>query len=86
MTPDLPPAIYDRPYGGTLVVEMVEPHETNAKCGRAVLGYITQACAFVSAEGKVCRIVFPTDNGVYPKQFIERLWRHEIGHCNGWRH
>lgn len=86
MTPDLPPTQYDHAYGGTLVVEMVAPQETNKKCGHVRQGFFTQACAQVSDDGKVCRVILPHDTGIYPKQFMERLWRHEIGHCNGWRH
>lgn len=87
MIPDLPPIQFDHPYTGTLIVERVPAHETDKRCG-SVMGirYFVNACSFASPDGRRCRIIFPAEPNPYTPQFIDALWRHEIGHCNGWRH
>lgn len=87
MLPDLPPALFDRPYSGTLIIERVPAHETQKICGHSgVFRFYTNACAFVSKDGQHCRVILPENEEVYSRVFIERLKRHELGHCNGWKH
>lgn len=85
---DLPPPQYDAPYTGALQIEYVERGETHKRCFAAGMpfGYI-HACAFRSPDGSFCRIVFPKEDPAgFMKKWDERLMRHELGHCNGWRH
>lgn len=45
MFPDLPPARFDRPYSGTLIIQRVPAHETQKICGRSgVMRSYTNAC------------------------------------------
>lgn len=77
----IPPPEYDRPYTGRLEIEYVEPGEAAKLCD---LGHRNRACADVGNGW--CRIIFPKDTGVYSRKTLELLMRHEIAHCNGWRH
>lgn len=77
----IPPTEYDRPYVGTLDIVYAEPKEIGTLCG---LPGIVKACAMTSPGH--CRIIFPMDTGVYPRKTLDLLMRHEIAHCNGWRH
>jgi hypothetical protein len=72
---ELPPAKYDRPYTGRLIVK----HGTNKQVDRWCGGN-AWACQEDTARG-VCTIWLPTDVG---DDGYTRLKRHEIGHCNGW--
>lgn len=77
----MPPAEYDRPYEGTLEIVYADPKEIASLCG---LTGIVKACAMTSPGH--CRIIFPIDTGLYPYKALGYLMRHEIAHCNGWRH
>lgn len=77
----MPPPQFDRAYTGPLEIEYVEPADVSKICD---MGIRVRACAIVSISG--CRIIFPRDTGVYPRKTLELLMRHEIAHCNGWRH
>lgn len=82
------PAEYDRPYVGELIVEYVEPDQTAVKCGQnsiqiGLKGYY-QACAYATPTS--CRVILPKDTGTYPRAYLDYLYRHEVAHCNGWRH
>jgi hypothetical protein len=79
-----PPAQYDRPYHGTLVIERVEPRDIYTRCKGAALGFSPVGCAFAISQN-VCLVILPKDYG-FPRQWMERLERHERAHCNGWEH
>jgi hypothetical protein len=81
----LPPAEYDHPYDGELII--VQKEGATARCPdngaftfKPVLG-----CAFRDVPNNRCLIVLA------PKELIESFgWtseivkRHEVGHCHGW--
>lgn len=77
----MPPAEFDHPYDGQLEIVYADPTEVSALCNH---GTLVKSCAR-SGEGR-CKIIFPKDVGTYPKRTLELLMRHEIAHCNGWRH
>lgn len=71
----LPPAQYDRPYRGTLTVITVPLREMSMRCGAM------RAWACAIPEGNRCTIYLPSEA---KGAALERIRRHEIGHCNGW--
>jgi hypothetical protein len=85
LMPLLPPLQYDHPYKGTVEIERAETDlDLRGMCphyfphGRGV------ACAWV--RDNICNIVMFTDDilqGVH-RMNPEHVFRHEIGHCNGW--
>jgi hypothetical protein len=80
---------YDYPYRGNLTVQYVDPKDTHEVCGfkdSPSLGRngFVQACAWVRDFD--CKIVLPRNNGVYSQQHYAYIIRHEIAHCNGWKH
>jgi hypothetical protein len=88
--PLLPPPEYDQPYTGELTVTT---HETQADvleaCGYnpATWKWRPLACAKVSLSGERCHIHLPPDYLIIRQgKTREGVMRHEIGHCNGWRH
>ncbi len=74
-----PPARYDLPFVGPPVVESVlDAMEVDHLCrqgGAKAVGQII-GCSFTL--GRYCFIILSEDSAV--------LRRHEIAHCNGWRH
>jgi len=89
----LPPIEFDRPYEGKLAFEYVdtiaELHKICAgvKTIANTKGMMIGACTFVTSDLSECRIYALPDTmiaatGVDPSD----LRRHEIGHCNGWKH
>jgi len=82
-----PPAQFDKPYAGKLTVQYVNPAEVNGVCrGGQAAGPFMQACTFVIPDRGECKIIMPKDTGVYSKQYLAALLKHENGHCNGWVH
>jgi hypothetical protein len=80
----LPPEHYDHPYNGEL--EIVR-HETLADIQAACPTIAAPlACAKVLSASK-CEIHLPPDY-MYPRYSVtaDVIMRHEIGHCNGWKH
>jgi hypothetical protein len=81
----MPPAEFDRPYDGALIIEYVKPQDVSALCqGHSSIrpGQIVSACA--TRKDRSCYIVFPLDTGVHSRKRLDLLMRHEIAHCNGW--
>lgn len=90
----IPPARYDHPYPGKIIVRMVHPRDVPAACralfGSAGLEELKRAvrpdqmgCAVRWSNPMVCKVVIidrPSKTGRTPEELI----RHEIGHCNGW--
>lgn len=74
---ELPPLKYDRPYTGNLIVKHLSLRSLDRDCGGPAW-----ACQEDTAEN-TCTIWMPRDNLVSAEVY-HRLWRHEIGHCNGW--
>lgn len=70
-----PPAVYDAPYGGSLI-EIVSSQAVFDNCNGAI------ACAIrVRFPSPMCVVVLPEKLAAAA---IEQLRRHERAHCNGW--
>ena len=84
----IPPAEYDRPYKGELVVQIARDEDhVRELCPRAVFSPRTGAlgCMKTRTEDVYCRIVMAPDDVIKAAGFPpELVKRHEIGHCNGW--
>lgn len=82
---DLPPAEFDHAYAGSLTVIERAIGDVHAACFGKLGAPRIFACAFPLAER--CVIMLPkVEEFVVSQQQQDRLRRHEIGHCNGWRH
>lgn len=81
-----PPKKYDHAFTGTLFVRDVQFQFIHTVCppkfGQAVLG-----CTFrrVTARSNTC-VVFLVDYLKATPKKRSVVLRHEIAHCNGWRH
>lgn len=73
----LPPAEYDHPYAGRLIVQTLSIWEMPAACG---LRHV-EACSF--RMNGVCRVIYPKLADVGADTMVA-LIRHETAHCNGW--
>jgi len=69
------PAGYDRPYRGKLTVVHLSPWDIRKVCGGLAV-----ACAVVG-KGRCTIYMSPLDNWK-----TRQTYRHEIAHCNGWKH
>lgn len=80
----LPPAEYDKPYTGRLILETVPNQEELAKfCGKAYIPGLTLGCSQRRADS--CKIVLVPDAIITMNGWTRALMlRHELGHCNGW--
>src|SRR5262245_13351965 len=80
----VPPPQYDRPYHGQLTVERVGSiAELFRLCPNGVKQPI--GCAF--PNGNSCRIYLVPDSVIRAaNSTLARIMRHEIAHCNGWKH
>lgn len=83
---------YDYPYQGELTVVWVPPHKTQEECKKRYslnvgpLKYIMACAGNNDADTSKCTVVLPLNDGTWPEKFHQYLVRHEIAHCNGWRH
>lgn len=83
------PWYYNHPYRGKLTYEYLLPQEVHIKCGGKMPLAVGQpffmACAFTPKDGiDKCHIVLPLDIGMYYREEMAYIVRHEIAHCNGW--
>lgn len=84
------PVEYDHPYYGELSVLRFPPSEVHFHCGGKPEDFNTFgrgrviACAFFMSKTR-CHVNLPVD-GVYTEREMRYIERHEIAHCNGWRH
>ena len=89
MARDLPPAEYDHPFDGEVVVfDELDEKALQRECGRAINlrpGATAIACAPMGGPGKKC-VVHIGEQRLLALQAssFENILRHEIGHCNGW--
>lgn len=74
----VPPPQYDRPYAGRLTVVSMPTDQMQRICPR---GKICWAASY-SRPGH-CIIFLPNNLSA---DLVAQYRRHEIGHCNGWRH
>lgn len=82
---DLPPPAFDHPYDGPKLVIELPTSRVIAVCGR---GPNVLACSWPPLRpGMLCTVFVSV---VAPSGVSSRtravLDRHELGHCNGWRH
>lgn len=81
----LPPAIYDHSYDGPVIETILSLSEIKDFCnaGLDVLACVPFPPNF---SGDKCFIYLPKVSFKVSLQDQMLLRRHEIGHCNGWRH
>lgn len=81
---DLPPEKFDHSYEGPVIEQLMSAQEISDCCGIDT----AQACMFPpNFLGDKCFIYLPwIGPGGVAKRTQDLLRRHEIGHCNGWRH
>jgi hypothetical protein len=85
-SPIWPPIEFDYPYKGVLTITRVPaPADIRAICPKAYIGRPMAACAQVLPNS--CDVFMLPDDllmamGLDP----DDVYRHEIGHCNGWIH
>jgi hypothetical protein len=80
----LPPKQYDHTYKGNLKVSRMELDRVHSACGGVLGDPKIYACAKTTDGGNSCVVILPKMGGEITKYVMGRLWRHEIGHCNGW--
>jgi hypothetical protein len=81
-TPLDPPAQYDHPYAGALIVHRINKPDVWLQCsdmGRQDVREDVAGCAQVGDEA--CTIYLATKTHRAP---VADILRHEIAHCNGW--
>jgi hypothetical protein len=81
----LPPMEFDRPYAGTLFEDVLPIAQVDAECRRltgATREKTVRGCSVKYPGG--CLIIYPNApiRGIDPLD----IRRHEIAHCNGWKH
>jgi hypothetical protein len=79
--PVLPPVEYDHPYKGRLVVTRADRSGIRKSCPNTFFPPL--GCAYRHATS--CKVVLATDELIRAAgEDPDIVWRHEIGHCNGW--
>src|SRR5262245_19929492 len=89
-SPDLPPVQFDHPFIGKLTLTRVKTlAEVRDACPNAVsnINGVTLGCTYATADQSRCRIILIEDSTLlnFGKD-PDDVYRHEIGHCNGWKH
>jgi len=90
-----PPAEYDIPYTGILMIQRLPIDEVHKVCAPNQLACATPFSTrpdgrgtYISITGDrvACLIIMPTDDYIrkHSPQIAEGTLRHEMGHCNGW--
>jgi len=86
--PYLPPVEFDHPYDGTLTITRTDIRGVTAMCdtvklppwSRGLLG-----CVRIKRDS--CDVYIAHDDLLFAfRTSYDVIWRHERGHCNGWRH
>lgn len=83
---ETPPAIYDHAPDGPYYIEHRTLVDVNQMCkALGVEGLFVWGCAIPAKTG--CYVIIPLlgKGGVGTWQYL-RIRRHELAHCNGWRH
>jgi hypothetical protein len=81
----LPPPEYDKPYTGELsILRFSTDEEIRRSCKGNGMGI---ACSSRSPDGSQCSVLIAANNILKARHFNYAVaLRHELGHCNGWRH
>lgn len=74
----LPPARFDHPYEGSVVIQTLQPANAYSVCAHN--GAPADGCSWVT-KSRACVVVLPNNLSALER---ERFVRHELGHCNGW--
>ena len=82
-----PPAVYDHAYNGKLNVRQGTMAQVEYYC-HTKQGIVSQyeALGCSLPNGRSCFIMIPRIGGRVTASFQAQIRRHEIAHCNGWRH
>ena len=82
-----PPPKYDHPFDGLVMIQRASKEQIAKRCPSSSGTIPALACQikFYSKSGTLvaCLLILPSDdflNGIE----LRELYRHEIGHCNGW--
>src|SRR5262249_21078122 len=80
-----PPPKYDKPYDGELEIRFFSNSEdVKLACS---IGQEDTACTASSVDHKKCRIMMLTEDIIKRKgESYTLALRHELAHCNGWKH
>jgi hypothetical protein len=79
----LPPAEFDRPYDGELIITRPHWQEVSRLCGKThAIGCTHGRETHLPYR---CYVAIAPDDELMGWDYAYVL-RHEIGHCNGWRH
>jgi hypothetical protein len=79
----LPPAEYDKPFGGKLTEIRVGPGIMRAMCPKTQYDP-TLACAYTTSDRSECVVIMVSDDLIRARGWTpEIVRRHEVGHCNG---
>lgn len=82
---DLPPEQFDHSYEGPVIEQLMPAQDITGYCRVNT----AQACVFglPNFPGDKCFVYLPwIGRGGVAKRTQDLLRRHEVGHCNGWRH
>src|SRR5262249_16144998 len=81
----LPPPKYDKPYEGELEIRFFSNIEDIR--GACPGTHSEVACAFPLADLKKCWIMMGTEDAIKRRGYgYAFVLRHELAHCNGWKH
>ena len=81
----MPPPKYDKPYEGDLEIQFFTNSEDIAVVCKD--SHSEAACAAYANDLKTCRIHILTEDALKRKGFAYNFaLRHELAHCNGWKH
>src|SRR5262245_9168737 len=83
----LPPPEYDHPYRGNLTIQRVATqYDLYRQCPNAAR-VTPNMIGCAKPNGDRCHIILVPDSVIKAARSTRaRILRHEIGHCNGWRH
>jgi hypothetical protein len=81
----LPPAEYDKPFNGELEIQRFATSEDIQRvCKGEGVGI---ACSARAVDGTKCWIFVVANNVIEKREYsLATILRHELGHCNGWKH
>ena len=86
----LPPLKFDRDYEGVMSIFRLSPQRVREECNKSPLVDPNRdviACAYRYAGGGRCDIWMVDDDELKRRNTpYDIVFRHEQGHCNGWKH
>jgi len=88
----MPPVEYEHPYDGELILRREDEPTVRKRCLHQMIpGNVALACSQRWSIENKCQVWIVTDDVIAlhaePRGWTyEMILRHELGHCNGWRH